>query len=87
MSGKRVKGKVFVQPIIHGSVSHWLGPNSDQFKSHHWFVYVRGLANEDLSYLIEKVEFKLHETLPNPIRSIKQPPYKVEDHGWVNLKS
>jgi len=32
-------------------------------------VYLRGIHGADISYAIQEVEFKLHETFPEPIRS------------------
>ncbi|KAA8496506.1 Transcription initiation factor TFIID subunit 14b [Porphyridium purpureum] len=79
---KRVKGAVFVQPIVYGSVSTWQGPDADQFKAHHWYIFVRGLYHEDLSYFVDHVEFVLHETLQPPVRIVREPPYEIEDYGW-----
>jgi hypothetical protein len=36
--------------------------------THKWICYVRGVNNEDLSYLIEKVVFNLHSSFTNPVR-------------------
>mmetsp|Transcript_10970 Transcript_10970/g.29448 ORF Transcript_10970/g.29448 Transcript_10970/m.29448 type:complete len:242 (-) Transcript_10970:414-1139(-) len=79
---QRVKGRVFVQPVVCGSVSQWLGPDADQFRSHRWRVYLRGVRNEDLSFFIDHVEFVLHETLQPPVRIVRSPPYEVEEYGW-----
>ncbi|CAO3683462.1 unnamed protein product [Rhizopus microsporus] len=45
-------------------------------------IMVKGINNEDLSYLIKKVVFKLHETYPNPLRTVEQPPFEVSETGW-----
>jgi len=37
---------------------------------------------DDMSYFIKKVTFKLHETYPNPTRTIEKPPYEVTETGW-----
>ncbi|KAG5458673.1 MAG: hypothetical protein BJ554DRAFT_1060 [Olpidium bornovanus] len=42
--------------------------SGDQPYTHKWTVFVRGAHNEDLSFVIKRVQFKLHETYPNPIR-------------------
>ncbi|CCJ29979.1 unnamed protein product, partial [Pneumocystis jirovecii] len=70
-------------------------PDSDH--THSWTVSVRGVYNEDLSYFIKKVVFKLHDTYPNATRSIKkkvlsreikivlaidQSPFEVSETGW-----
>ena len=56
------------KPIIYGTVASWLGKKADEKKTHQWICYVRGLNNEDLSYLIEKVIFVLHSSFDNPNR-------------------
>lgn len=37
--------------------------------THKWICYVRGVNNEDLSYLISKVEFVLHSTFEDNVKS------------------
>nr|WVH01938.1 AF-9-like protein [Naematelia aurantialba] len=43
--------------------------------------YLPGGA-DDLSYLVKKVTFRLHETYPNPSRVCDKPPFKVTETGW-----
>ncbi|WVF73075.1 hypothetical protein IAT40_007894 [Kwoniella sp. CBS 6097] len=43
--------------------------------------YIVG-GQDDLSYLIKKVTFRLHETYPNPNRVCDKPPFKVTETGW-----
>ncbi|WVR00256.1 hypothetical protein IAU59_007399 [Kwoniella sp. CBS 9459] len=43
--------------------------------------YIPG-GQDDLSYLIKKVTFKLHETYPNPNRVCDKPPFRVTETGW-----
>ena len=38
--------------------------------------------SKDISYFIEKVEFKLHESFASPVRVYRQPPYEVTETGW-----
>ncbi|WVQ84467.1 hypothetical protein IAT38_006619 [Cryptococcus sp. DSM 104549] len=51
--------------------------------------YIPGGA-DDLSYLIRKVTFKLHETYPTPSRVFDKPPFAVTETGWgefaVNIR-
>ncbi|KAF8314748.1 yeats-domain-containing protein [Clavulina sp. PMI_390] len=70
--------------------------------SHRWTVAVRSAAsfmgdtvdgvggNDDLSYFIKRVTFRLHETYPQPTRSIEKPPFEVTETGWgefeINIK-
>lgn len=52
--------------------------------THKWTVFVRdpNNPNEDLSYFIKKVIFKLHDTYTQPSRSIEKPPFEVTETGW-----
>ncbi|TCD67267.1 NuA4 histone H4 acetyltransferase complex and the SWR1 complex subunit [Steccherinum ochraceum] len=60
--------------------------------THRWTVAVRSAASppdsntvggaDDLSYFLKRVTFKLHETYPNPSRSIDKPPFEVTETGW-----
>ena len=36
--------------------------------THKWICYLRGVNNEDLSYLFKKVVFYLHSSFQNPVR-------------------
>lgn len=68
---KRIKGLSVSRPFYYGSIAYPLNGKkaSDADHTHKWTVMVKGLDNEDLSYYIKKVVFKLHETYPNPLRS------------------
>lgn len=56
-------------PIVYGTISWWLGrkPGSEEH-THKWTVYVRSPEGIDLSYAIQKVIFRLHPTVPSPVR-------------------
>ncbi|KAK4685709.1 YEATS domain-containing protein 4, partial [Tremellales sp. Uapishka_1] len=47
-------------------------------------------GHDDLSYLIKKVTFRLHETYTNPSRVCDHPPFQVSETGWgeftVNIR-
>ncbi|KAK8853197.1 hypothetical protein IAR55_003899 [Kwoniella newhampshirensis] len=43
--------------------------------------YIPG-GQDDLSYLIRKVTFRLHETYSNPSRVCDKPPFRVTETGW-----
>ncbi|KAI7877332.1 exocyst complex component Sec5-domain-containing protein [Mucor mucedo] len=72
------------RPFYYGSIAYPLNGKkaSDADHTHKWTVMVKGLNNEDLSYYIKKVVFKLHETYPNPLRTIESPPFEVSETGW-----
>lgn len=45
-------------------------------------MFVKGVNDEDISYWLKKVQFKLHETYAQSLRSVEQPPYEVTETGW-----
>lgn len=51
-------------PIVYGSLAFSMGKKAEtsSANTHKWICYVRGVNNEDLSYLIRKVEFVLHSS-------------------------
>lgn len=79
------------RPIVYGTSSTTKGKevSSDPSHTHKWTVYLRGLHGEDISYMIERVEFKLHETYAEHIRGrnlfdsvCSKAPYEVTETGW-----
>jgi YEATS domain-containing protein 4 len=70
------------QAIIVGTIAHYLGKRADEYHSHRWTVYVRGLDGEDLSHCVESVEFALHPSFDEPTRVLTQAPYEVTETGW-----
>ena len=57
-------------------------PGINAEHTHQWSVYVRGVDGADLSYWLKKVQFKLHETYTNSLRTIETPPFEVTETGW-----
>ncbi|KAI0375919.1 yeats family protein [Pilatotrama ljubarskyi] len=93
----RVKGVDIHRPIIYGNTAWVLTqeernalPHPDH--THRWTVAVRSAASandsdivggaDDLSYFIKRVTFKLHDTYPNPTRTVDKPPFEVSETGW-----
>ena len=75
------------KPFVYGTAAFWLGkqptaPDGTAAHSHRWTVYVRGLDNDDMSYLIADVTFTLHSSFTSPVRVISIPPYEVTETGW-----
>lgn len=80
---KRVKGRTVWREFVHGSIAWWLGPDADPSHSHRWTVYVRSLSpDDDLSTIVRKVVFHLHESFASPVRVVLNPPFEVTEHGW-----
>ena len=58
-------------------------PNISPDHTHQWTVYVRGVNNTDITYWLKKVQFKLHETYSQSLRTIEAPaPFEVTETGW-----
>mmetsp|Transcript_30572 Transcript_30572/g.91645 ORF Transcript_30572/g.91645 Transcript_30572/m.91645 type:complete len:248 (+) Transcript_30572:321-1064(+) len=86
-------------PIIYGSRSKAINPGgpvdpeqarSSSESTHNWKVYVQCPCDKDLTKVIRKVVFKLHESFDNPNRTCSAPPYEVSESGWgefeINIK-
>jgi len=54
---------------------------SDKF-THDFNIFVRGVDGVDISHFVEKVQFYLHESYPKPKRTVKKPPYNIEERGY-----
>ena len=74
----RVKGVCVVKPIIYGNISQHFGKKRESDgHTHDWTVYLKPYENEDMSSYVKKVQFRLHESYPNPNRIVSKPPYEV----------
>ena len=84
---KRVRGVQIYRPFVFGTEAVPFDPDSrpkdaPADHTHRWKVFVRGVNNEDVSYWLRKVQFKLHETYPNAVRMVEQAPFELEETGW-----
>lgn len=85
---KRIKNVSISVPILYGNSARRLAPEEKTERTppdhtHQWTVFLKPvLDNVDLTPLIKKVTFKLHETYENPVRSVEYPPYQVTETGW-----
>ncbi|KAK3099191.1 hypothetical protein FSP39_000791, partial [Pinctada imbricata] len=76
-------GTTIVKPFIYGNISRYFGKKREEDgHTHQWTVYVKPYKNEDLSSYVKKINFKLHESYPNPNRVLMKPPYEVTETGW-----
>ncbi|KAF4316813.1 hypothetical protein BBO99_00008431 [Phytophthora kernoviae] len=87
MSDARQKNVVVSKPILYGSVATYLGRKAEETKTHRWSIYLRGVDNEDLSYMISKVVISLHVSFANPVRVLTEPPYEVTELGWGEFET
>ena len=84
-------------PIVIGTVAQALKkplpvPRQDWCLSHKWCCYVRGLRDtsqptdpmeeQDLSFLIKKVEFSIHDSFPESFITIEQAPFEIHNAGY-----
>ncbi|CCC68776.1 hypothetical protein NCAS_0B06920 [Naumovozyma castellii] len=91
---KRIKTLSVRRPILYGNTAKKLGEirpaNAPVEHTHLWTIFIKGPQNENISYFIKKVVFKLHETYPNPTRVIEHPPFELTETGWgefdINVK-
>ncbi|KAH6998607.1 yeats family-domain-containing protein [Ilyonectria sp. MPI-CAGE-AT-0026] len=89
--GKRVKLTQIRRPFIVGSTAR---PFSDtnprpagipDNHTHSWEVFVKGLDDTDITYWLRRVQFKLHESIPNYVRMVEGEagnPFLVSETGW-----
>lgn len=87
-STKRIKNVSISVPVLYGNTAVRLTPEMRTERTpvdhtHEWTIFFKPvLDNIDLTPLLKRVTFKLHETYENPVRSIEKPPYKVTETGW-----
>lgn len=85
---KRIKNVSISVPILYGNSARRLLPEEKTEKippdhTHQWTVFLKPvLDNVDLTPLIKKVTFKLHDTYDTPVRAVEHPPYQVTETGW-----
>ncbi|KAL1954964.1 hypothetical protein VTO42DRAFT_422 [Malbranchea cinnamomea] len=84
---KRVRGVSVFRPFVYGSEAQPFDPanrpeNAPEDHTHQWRVFVKGVNDEDISYWLKKVQFKLHETYAQSVRTIESPPFEVTETGW-----
>ncbi|KAI9843109.1 MAG: NuA4 histone H4 acetyltransferase complex and the SWR1 complex subunit [Thelocarpon superellum] len=82
---KRVKGISIFRPFVFGNTTEHIDPNNrpadlDKDHTHRWKLFVKGVDDEDISYWLKKVQFKLHDSYHNSLR--KQAPFEVNETGW-----
>ncbi|PHH74706.1 hypothetical protein CDD80_2892 [Ophiocordyceps camponoti-rufipedis] len=89
--GKRVKLTQIRRPFVVGSTavpfseSNPKPAGTPDNHTHSWKVFVKGLEDIDITYWVRRVQFKLHESIPNYVRMIDGvpgQPFVVSDTGW-----
>lgn len=74
--GKRVKLTQVRRPFIVGSTAVPFNETTNpkpagvpDTHTHSWRVFVKGVDDTDITYWVRRVQFKLHESIPNYVRS------------------
>ena len=82
----RKQNTMYRIPFVYGNYAVQIANASNELApelhTHRWTLYVRGINGEDISYYLKKVEFKLHDSFDDPIRTITSPPFEVTETGW-----
>ncbi|KAL2271588.1 hypothetical protein VTJ83DRAFT_959 [Remersonia thermophila] len=91
-TGKRVKGVQIFRPFVYGTTAKPFDektnpkpPGVPDDHTHSWTVFVKGIDDVDITYWLRRVQFKLHESIPNHVRMIegeKGKPFEVHETGW-----
>ncbi|ORY69531.1 YAF9-like protein [Pseudomassariella vexata] len=104
-AGKRVKGVQIHRPFIYGTTARPFNdtdnvrpPGVPADHTHSWTVFVKGVEDTEIFYWLRRVQFKLHESIPNHLRTLDaetiskenetKPPSKrqkgfaVHETGW-----
>jgi YEATS domain-containing protein 4 len=89
--GKRVKLTQVRRPFVVGTTAvpfNDANPRpvgAPDNHTHSWQVFVKGLEDTDITYWVRRVQFKLHESIPNHVRMVEGEPGKpfvVNETGW-----
>ncbi|KAI1502284.1 yeats family-domain-containing protein [Biscogniauxia marginata] len=102
-AGKRVKGVQIYRPFVYGTTARPFNDTDNPRPAgvpldhtHSWQVFVKGIEDTDIFYWLRRVQFKLHESIPNHLRTIdaetiikenegkakKQRAFVVNETGW-----
>jgi YEATS domain-containing protein 4 len=79
------KDSSIIIPIILGSSAQIL-PIKNLVSTHVWNVYVRSSSNCDLSHIIQKIIFHIHDSFPSNSRDVVSPVFALQETGWGEFK-
>ena len=75
-TGKRVKGVQIFRPFVYGTTARLFDEKTNpkpagtpDDHTHSWTVFIKGIDDVDITYWLRRVQFKLHESIPNHVRS------------------
>lgn len=91
-TGKRVKGVQIFRPFVYGTTARPFDektnpkpPGVPDDHTHSWTVFIKGIDDVDITYWLRRVQFKLHESIPNHVRmveGVKGQPFQIHETGW-----
>ncbi|KAI1752274.1 hypothetical protein F4782DRAFT_148382 [Xylaria castorea] len=93
-AGKRVKGVQIFRPFVYGTTARPfndtdnprpVGVSPDH--THSWQVFVKGVEDTDIFYWLRRVQFKLHESIPNHLRTMDAETIMKENEASTGGKS
>ncbi|RKF82679.1 Protein AF-9-like protein [Golovinomyces cichoracearum] len=89
---KRVKGIQIFRPFVYGTTAKPFGTGNPKpagtpdEHTHSWTVFVKGVDDADITYWCKKVQFKLHDSIPNYLRTVEDVPpggtFETHATGW-----
>lgn len=87
-AGKRVKGVQIHRPFIYGTTARPFNetdnprpPHVPSDHTHSWQVFVKGVEDVDVFYWLRRVQFKLHESIPNHLRTCDAEQIQRDNEG------
>ncbi|KAI0024860.1 yeats family-domain-containing protein [Xylariomycetidae sp. FL0641] len=87
-AGKRVKGVQIYRPFMYGTTAKPFNDTDNprpagvpSNHTHSWQVFVRGIDDTDIFYWLRRVQFKLHDSIPNHLRTIDAETIIKENEG------
>ncbi|XXH04723.1 ERMES complex subunit [Hypoxylon texense] len=87
-AGKRVKGVQIYRPFIYGTTARPFNdtdnirpPTVPADHTHSWQVFVKGVDDVEIFYWLRRVQFKLHESIPNHLRTLDAETIQKENEG------
>ncbi|KAI6190933.1 hypothetical protein M3Y97_00172400 [Aphelenchoides bicaudatus] len=85
-SVQRIHGNI-VKPIVYGNYAEKLSRALPNNHSHKWRMFVRPFFDEDIGRYVRKVQFRLHDSYLNPLRTVESPPFEIEETGWGEFEA
>ncbi|KAI2642548.1 yeats family-domain-containing protein [Xylaria nigripes] len=93
-AGKRVKGVQVFRPFIYGTTArpfndtdHPRPAGVPLDHTHSWQVFVKGVEDTDIFYWLRRVQFKLHESIANHLRTVDAETIIKENEALASSKS